>query len=212
MSSSSVGSQGTEPDPSEYQHLTNKQRMLAGYPYKSSDEELVRDRIATKRRIAQFNRSDVDEDELRRSILKELFHHSCKDKNISIELPFRCDYGYNIIVGDNFDANYDCIILDAAEVRIGDNCMLAPCVHIYAGTHPLEGCKRRQNNTNEQYDLARPVTIGNDVWIGGNSTICPGVVIGDNVVVGAGSVVVKSVPSNVVVAGNPAKIIRHLRQ
>lgn len=189
--------------PNEYQHLTNKQRMLAGYPFKSSDEELVGERLAAKRHITKFNRTDLDEDDLRRSILKELFHHSCADKNISIELPFRCDY--------HFDANFDCIILDAAEVRIGDNCMFAPCVHIYAGTHPLEGSKRRPSNAEEQYDLAKPITIGNDVWIGGNSTICPGVTIGDNVVVGAGSVVVKNVPSNVVVAGNPAKIIRYLR-
>jgi maltose O-acetyltransferase len=118
-------------------------------------------------------------------------------------------------VGDHFYCNFDCLILDSAPVTIGDNCLMAPGVHIYTATHPLNP-ESRQNflQTNppdpNYFELAKPVTIGNQVWIGGRAIICPGVTIGDNVVVGAGSVVTKDVPSNVVVGGNPAMIIRYL--
>ncbi|OXA43960.1 Maltose O-acetyltransferase [Folsomia candida] len=124
--------------------------------------------------------------------------------------PFRCDYGYNVRVGNNFYANWDCAILDSAMVDIGDDCLLAPGVHMYTATHPLDPFPRRDAGTSTYYELAFPIKIGNTCWIGGRSVICPGVTIGDNVVVGAGSVVTKDVPSNVVVAGNPAKIIRYL--
>jgi maltose O-acetyltransferase len=118
-------------------------------------------------------------------------------------------------VGSNFYCNFDCIILDSAPVRIGDNCLLAPGVQIYTDTHPLNPKFRKNilkvDPFDEHYfELAKPITIGNGCWIGGRAIICPGVRIGDNVVVGAGSVVTKDVPSNVVVGGNPAKIIRYL--
>ncbi|MNC32530.1 Maltose O-acetyltransferase [compost metagenome] len=120
-----------------------------------------------------------------------------------IEPSFRCDYGYNIFLGKNFYANFDCVILDVCPVHIGDNCMLAPGVHIYTATHPLDAETR-----NSGVEFGKPVTIGHNVWIGGRAVINPGVTIGDNVVVGSGSVVTKDIPANAVVAGNPARVIK----
>lgn len=122
-----------------------------------------------------------------------------------IEPTFRCDYGYNIFLGNNFFANFDCVMLDVCPIRIGDNCMLAPGVHIYTATHPIDPVAR-----NSGAELGKPVTIGNNVWIGGRAVINPGVTIGDNVVVASGAVVTKDVPDNVVVGGNPARIIKKL--
>lgn len=121
-----------------------------------------------------------------------------------IEPTFRCDYGYNIFLGNNFFANFDCVMLDVCPIRIGDNCMLAPGVHIYTATHPIDPVAR-----NSGAELGKPVTIGNNVWIGGRAVINPGVTIGDNVVVASGAVVTKGVPDNVVVGGNPARIIKN---
>lgn len=198
----------TPPDPSEYEHLSAKERMMAGYPYRPGDAELCRDRLAARRLTNKFNTSEVDDEDTRQAVLKELLHPSCKDKKMFVEAPFRVDYGYNISVGNNLQVNFNCVILDVAPVKIGNNCLIAANVHIYAATHPIDP-KHRQDN-DDYYELAKPVTIGNEVWIGGQATILPGVTIGDNVVIGAGSVVNKDVPSNVVVAGNPAKIIRYL--
>lgn len=198
----------TPPNPSEYEHLTAKERMMAGYPYRPGDAELCKDRAAARRLTIKFNTSEVEDEDTRQSVLKELFHPSCKDKKMFVEPPFRVDYGYNISVGNNLQANFNCVILDCAPIKIGNNCLIAPNVHIYAATHPIDP-KHRQDN-DDYYELAMPVTIGNEVWIGGQSTIMPGVTIGDNVVIGAGTVVNKDVPSNVVVAGNPARIVRYL--
>ena len=148
----------------------------------------------------KFNNSP---EENRSEILKELFGST--GENFCIKPNFRCDYGYNIYVGENFFANYDCVILDVCKVTIGDNCMLAPRVCIYTATHPLDAQTRISG-----LEYGKPVVIGNNAWIGGSSVILPGVTIGNNVVVAAGSVVVKYVPDNVVVAGNPAKIIKYL--
>ncbi|CAG7786545.1 unnamed protein product, partial [Allacma fusca] len=138
-------------------------------------------------------------------ILKEMFSPESTDK-IYIEPNFRCDYGVNITFGENAYMNFDCCILDPAPVTIGKNFLAAPGVHIYAATHPLDCIERRV------FEVAKAITIGDDVWIGGMAVICPGVKIGNGVVVGAGSVVTKDVPDYVVVAGNPAKIIKHLEK
>lgn len=196
------------PDPREYEHLTQKQRMIAGYPYRPGDPELCQERAAARRLIYKFNNADPDDEDTRQQVLKDLFDPSCEDKKLFVEPTLRVDYGYNITVGNNLQGNFGLVILDCAKITIGDNCLIAPNVHIYAATHPIDP-KHRQDN-DDYYELARPVSIGNNVWIGGQSTICPGVTIGNNVTIGAGSVVIRDVPSNVVVAGNPAKIIRYL--
>lgn len=208
MASKEIRPLPTPPNPSEYEHLSAKERMIAGYPYRPGDAELCKDRANARRQIVKFNNADADDEDTRQSLLKDLLHPSCKDKKIFFDPPFRVDYGYNISVGNNLQANFNLVILDCAPIKIGNDCLIAPNVHIYAATHPIDP-KHRQDN-DDYYELAQPVTIGNTVWIGGQTTICPGVTIGDNVVIGAGSVVVKDVPSNVVVAGNPAKIIRYL--
>ncbi|MCF8891227.1 sugar O-acetyltransferase, partial [Priestia megaterium] len=126
-------------------------------------------------------------------------------ENVYVEPNIRVDYGYNIFVGENFFANFDCVILDICEVRFGDNCLLGPSVHIYTATHPID-----PNERNSGKEYAKPIIFGDNVWIGGSSVINPGVKIGDNVVIASGSVVTKDIPNNVVVGGNPAKIIKKI--
>ncbi len=179
---------------------TEKQKMLAGELYDASDAELVRDRLRARVLLHELNISHPSDDAARRRIVCGLFGSG--GDSVWLEPPFRCDYGSNIYLGDKVYFNFDCVILDVCEVRIGSNVFIAPGVHIYTATHPLEAELRRTQ------ELGRPITIGNDVWIGGRAIICPGVTIGDRTVIGAGSVVTKDVPADVVAAGNPAKVIR----
>ncbi|TWT50995.1 Maltose O-acetyltransferase [Rubripirellula amarantea] len=137
-----------------------------------------------------------------RDVCRKLFGSG--GDTVWLEPPFRCDYGTNIYLDEKVYFNFDCVILDVCEVRIGNHVFIAPGVHIYTATHPLEAELRRTQ------EFGKPVTVGNDVWIGGKAVICPGVTIGDCSVIGAGSVVTKDVPPEVVVAGNPAKVIRRL--
>ncbi|HCL4547759.1 TPA: sugar O-acetyltransferase [Clostridium botulinum] len=179
---------------------TEKDKMLSGELYCAMDEELVKEHIRAQQLLAEFNNSlGEDKNELLKSLFGKVGDNFC------IKPTFRCDYGSNIYVGENFFANYDCIILDVCKVTIGDNCMLAPRVCIYTATHPLDAETRISG-----LEYGKPVVIGDNVWIGGNSVIVPGVTIGNNVVVAAGSIVVNDIPDNVVVGGNPAKIIKHL--
>ena len=180
---------------------SEKEKMLNGELYDAADPVLVEERIKARKITRLFNETLDTEVNKRSQLLKELFGST--GENIHVESTFRCDYGYNIHVGHNFFANFDCVILDVCEVRIGDNCLLAPGVHIYTATHPLDPAVRA---TGAEY--GKPVTIGNDVWIGGRAVINPGVTIGDNVVIASGAVVTKDVPANAVVGGNPAKIIK----
>lgn len=183
---------------------TEKEKMIAGELYHSADEALSRDRLRARRLIHRYNHSLAEEHTLRQQILADLFGQVTE---AYIEPTFRCDYGYNIFLGNNFFANFDCVMLDVCPIRIGDNCMLAPGVHIYTATHPIDPVAR-----NSGAELGKPVTIGNNVWIGGRAVINPGVTIGDNVVVASGAVVTKDVPDNVVVGGNPARIIKNCNQ
>jgi maltose O-acetyltransferase len=180
--------------------MTEKEKMLAGELYDAFDMQLLSERAYAKRTTKLFNESD---DENKIDILKKLFGKT--GENFIIEPNFRCDYGSNIYVGENFYANYDCIILDVCKVTIGKNCLIAPRVCIFTATHPLDAEMRVSGK-----EYGKPVTIGDNVWIGGNAVINPGVNIGNNVVVASGSVVVKDIPDNVVVGGNPAKIIKQL--
>lgn len=175
--------------------------MLDGELYLAADPQLVAERINARRLTRLYNQTLETEYELRTALLQELFGST--GQNIYIEPTFRCDYGYNIHVGENFYANFDCIFLDVCEIRIGDNCMIAPGVHIYTATHPINPIERTSGG-----EYAIPVTIGHNVWIGGSAIINPGVTIGNNVVIASGAVVTKDVPDNVVVGGNPAKIIK----
>jgi maltose O-acetyltransferase len=182
---------------------TEKEKMINGEVYDPADPLLVEERINARRLTRLFNETVETDLENRTKILKDLFGSTGRD--LYIEPSFRCDYGYNIHVGENFYANFNCVFLDVCEIRIGDNCFIAPGVHIYTATHPL--------NANERIsgiEFGKPVTIGHNVWIGGGSIINPGVTIGNNVVIGSGSVVTKDVPDNVVVGGNPAKFIKEI--
>ncbi|NGY75688.1 sugar O-acetyltransferase [Bacillus megaterium] len=177
--------------------------MVDGELYFPADQELVKDREDARRLVRSFNGTDETNYEKRTELLKELFGST--GERIYLESNFRCDYGYNIHVGENFYANFDCTLLDGGRITIGKNCMMAPGVHIYTNTHPVNA---EQRITEVEY--TKPVTIGDNVWIGGRAVINPGVTIGHNAVIASGAVVIKDVPDHVVVGGNPAKIIKKL--
>ncbi|ERJ12165.1 sugar O-acetyltransferase [Haloplasma contractile] len=183
---------------------TEKEKMVNEEFYNASDQELNQERIHVRKLVGLFNRDENEtNDEERTEILKQLFGST--GDHVYIEPNFRCEYGYNIHVGENFFANFDCVFLDVCEIRIGKNCMMGPGVHIYTATHPLDPTER---NSGLEYGLK--VCIGNNVWIGGRAVINPGVKIGNNTVIASGSVVTKDVPANVLVGGNPAKIIKKI--
>jgi maltose O-acetyltransferase len=179
---------------------SEKEKMLAGEYYHPKDEELVKERAFAKQLIFQFNHLNPRKTDKKQEILKQLI---VAKGSFQIEAPFYCDYGYNIEVGENFYANYGCVILDVNPVKIGDNVLLAPNVQIYTATHPIDPAERL---TGKEY--GKPITIGNHVWIGGGAILCPGVTIGDNSIIGAGSVVTKDIPPNVIAAGNPCRVIK----
>lgn len=179
------------------------QQMMSGVIYDATHPDLVRRLEATREKLWEFNNMRPSMKAEMRSLLSSIL--GSHGENFHFNQPFRCDYGCNIFIGENFFANFNLTILDEAEVRIGANCFIGPNVSIYTACHPLDA-----ENRNKALEWSEPVTIGENVWIGGSATILPGVRIGDNVVIGGGSVVTKDIPSNVVAGGNPAKIIRHL--
>lgn len=185
--------------------MNQKERMLAGLPYKAWLDGLAQERLLCRTKTYQFNLLPPDQRERIPVLLKDLLGKT--GDNIMIEPPFRCDYGWNIEVGENFFANYNLTILDVGKVIIGDNAQIAPNVSIYTAGHPIHPDSR-----NSGYEYGIPVTIGNNVWIGGNVVILPGVTIGDNVVIGAGSVVSKDIPANSIAAGNPCRVIREITE
>ena len=182
--------------------MTERDKMLSGQYYNSNDEELIRDRDYAKKLMHEFNNTEPWEKEKKKEIIKKLI----KAKgSFTINKTFYCDYGYNIEVGDNFYANFACILLDVNKIKIGDNALLGPNVQIYTASHPTDSIKRL---TGLEFGL--PVTIGDNVWIGGGAIICPGVTIGNNVTIGAGSVVTKDIPDNVIAVGNPCMVIEQI--
>jgi maltose O-acetyltransferase len=184
--------------------MTEKEKMLAGMVYDATDPELLRELAATRERICDYNTLRPSETEKMRAILKELLG-GIGDDEIIINQPFRCDYGKQISIGKRFFANFNFTVLDEARVTIGDDCFIGPNVSIYTACHSTDPVER-----NSRQEWAKPVSIGHNVWIGGSVTILPGVTIGDNVSIGAGSVVVKDIPSNTVAVGNPCKIIKSI--
>lgn len=182
---------------------TEKEKMLSGEYYTAMDAELMKDRQIARNLMHSYNQSLPDEQPLRNSILERLF--GSIGENSAIEPSFKCDYGYNIHIGKNFFCNFDCVMLDVSTIHIGDNCLIGPGVHIYTATHPIEAESRTRG-----LEYGKPVKIGDNVWIGGRAVINPGLSIGDNVVVASGAIVTKDVPNNVMVGGNPARIIKRL--
>ncbi|MDA5559893.1 maltose acetyltransferase domain-containing protein [Exiguobacterium sp. MMG028] len=181
--------------------MTEKEKMIRGELYLAGDETLVKDRKHARRLTERFNRSGIDDLTERKEILSELLGST--KESYYIEPNFKCDYGYNIHLGERFYANFDCVFLDICPITFGDDCMLAPGVHIYTATHPIDPIERISG-----YEFGKPVTIGNRVWIGGGAIINPGVTIGDEAVIASGAVVTKDVPPRTVVGGNPARVIK----
>jgi maltose O-acetyltransferase len=182
---------------------TEKQKMLADAPYLASDPELVRERMRARRLMRHFNQSSEEEPEQRRAVLRELL--GAVGADAWIEPPFYCDYGSNIYVGGNVFMNFNCVLLDCNTIHIGDHTQLGPAVQIYTAYHPTDPTERLSGR-----ELAAPVRIGRNVWIGGGAIICQGVSIGDHTTIGAGSVVTRDIPANAVAVGNPCRLIRHL--
>lgn len=183
--------------------MNEKMKMLAGEYYDPSDAELTELRLRARLATEEFNRTSVAEPESRVAIIKSLFGTTGED--IHIESTFNCDYGANIHVGENFYANFGCVILDVARVDIGDNCFIAPQVGIYTATHPINAADRIND-----LEYGKSIKIGDNCWIGGHATINPGVELGDNVVVASGAVVTKNFGDNVVIGGNPARVLKDI--
>lgn len=180
-----------------------RERMLRGEPYDPSDPELVADRRRARRLTRAYNGTTERDPSRRAAVLDDLFGSVGDDARV--EPPFRCDYGDNVHVGDGFYANVGCVVLDTARVEFGANCLLGPGVHVYAATHPLDADARAAG-----LERAEPVTVGDDVWIGGRAVLTPGVTVGDRAVVAAGAVVADDVPADTLVGGNPAAPVREL--
>lgn len=184
--------------------MTEKEKAAQGLLYNAYyDEELISQRAYCKAICYEYNQLHPAKIEERTALIQKLFGKT--GGSFLIEPPFICDYGYNIEIGSNFYANHDCIILDGAKVVFGDNVMIAPNCSFYTAGHPLDVERR-----NAGLEYAYPVKVGSNVWIGGNVAVLPGVTIGDNAVIGAGSIVTKDIPSDVVAFGNPCRVIRKI--
>lgn len=184
--------------------MTEKEKMIAGELYDANyNEDLEKERQKAKDLCYEFNCLKPSEKDKQNEIMKKILGKT--SGNYRINQPFICDYGYNIEIGNNFYSNHNLTILDANKVIFGDNVFIAPNCSFYTAGHPLDVESR-----NKGLEYAKPIKVGNNVWIGGNVIVLPGVTIGDNTVIGAGSVVTKNIPSNVVAAGNPCKVIKNI--
>lgn len=185
--------------------MNQKDRMLAGLPYKAWLDGLSEERMENKKKIYEYNRCLPDENAKIDKLIRDILGKA--GVGVHIEVPFHCDYGKNIEIGDYFFANYNCTILDVGKVIIGNNVQFAPNVSLYTAGHPIHPDSR-----NSGYEYGIGITIGNNVWLGGNVVVNSGIHIGNNVVIGSGSVVTKDIPDNVIAAGNPCKIIREITE
>lgn len=184
--------------------MTEKEKMLAGLLYDANyDTHLINERNEAKELCFTYNQLPPSKAEERKHIIKKLLGKT--GKQFYIEPSFFVDYGYNIEIGENFYSNHNLVILDAAKVTFGDNVFIAPNCGFYTAGHPFDVAQR-----NAGLEYAHPITIGNNVWIGGNVTVLPGVTIGDNTVIGGGSVVTKDIPAGVVAVGNPCRVLREI--
>ncbi|MUV14921.1 sugar O-acetyltransferase [Noviluteimonas gilva] len=182
---------------------TEKDKMLAGEMYLANDPQLVAERLLARARCQALNTLPASaSDDARRAATDAIFG---APGNTYVTAPFFCDYGTNITLGANVYFNFNCVVLDVAPVTIGDNVMFGPAVQVYTATHPLDAVERRSGR-----EFAKPIAIGDDVWIGGGAILCPGVTIGPRSVIGAGSVVTRDLPADVFAAGNPCRVIRSL--
>ena len=181
---------------------TEVEKMLAGELYDALDPALVQARERARDLCQELNATRERDQDVRRSILKRLFGRG--GDSVWMQPPFFCDYGSNILLGERVFFNFNCVILDVCQVKIGDFTMFGPAAQIYTAMHPMNAEQRRGQ------EFGRPVEIGSDVWVGGGAIICPGVTIGSRAVIGAGSVVTRAVPEGVFAAGNPCRIIREI--
>ena len=181
-----------------------RSKMLAGELYDPSDPELVAAHRRARELCSALNATNAGDVEERRRIASELF--GAGGESVRIESPFFCDYGENIVLGESVFFNYNCVVLDVCEVRIGEFTLFGPAVQIYTPLHPMDARRRREA------EYGKPVQIGADVWVGGGSILCPGVRVGDRSVIGAGSVVTRDIPSGVFAAGNPCRVIRPIEE
>lgn len=183
--------------------MLEKEKMLAGKLYNANHEQLIEDRYKAKDICFKYNNLKPSDLVNRDKMIKKLFAKT--GENIIVEQNFWCDYGYNIFTGENFYMNHNCIILDGAKVEFGDNVFIAPNCCFYTASHPID-----YETRNSGLEYAKPIKVGNNVWIGGSAAVLPGVTIGDNTVIGAGSVVNKDIPPNSVAVGNPCKVIKKI--
>jgi maltose O-acetyltransferase len=182
---------------------TEKEKMLAGELYNAQDPQLLAERQRAQLLFQELNATPADQP-ARARLLRGLLPHAGTE--LGLTSPFYCDYGTNITLGDQVFFNFNCTILDVAAVTIGSRTLFGPGVQVYTATHPLDYQERATG-----LEYAKPISIGEDVWVGGGAIICPGVRIGDRAVIGAGSVVTKDIPADTLAAGNPCRVIRELR-
>lgn len=183
---------------------TEREKMLAGELYDPFDQELLAARERARDLCQELNATRESQQEVRRRIAVQLFAKG--GDSVWLQPPFYCDYGTNIALGERVFFNFNCVVLDVCQVTIGSFTLLGPAVQIYTATHPLNAELRRRQ------EFGKPIEIGQDVWVGGGAVICPGVTIGNGTVIGAGSVITRSIPSGVLAAGNPCRVIREIAE
>ena len=183
--------------------MTEKEKQQAGELYNGNDPELMQERGYVKRLCMEYNAAPYNDYQKKARLLDRIV--ALRGENTWIEPDFFCDYGYNTVMGDNFYSNHNLVILDCADVVFGDNVYIGPNCGFYTAGHPLD-----YETRNQGLEFAKPIKVGSNVWIGGNVCVLPGVTIGDNVVIGAGSVVTEDIPSGYVAVGNPCKPLRKI--